>query len=309
MTPTIKTIEQIKEHLKNECDKLFNDDFTIKEQFISADSFSFLLSSVKAKIVAKVFKYPNWPPKGKIELISNLLKSHNIEHEETLYLDYSKKIFDFGWTVSRFIEGGIAKYNLENKLLNEDIYYIKTGALLSKVHEIKMDYFGNINSRPKKFKDFKSFFLYSLTNPAKKARLKDSHPNIHSICIKAHDWLLDNENSIEIESAVLIHNDVNLGNVIWHENHPILIDWVDALACPSTMEFAAMTFRVDNSILPFIEEGYGHKINLMELKFFQTWRLLNLVYFYFEEDMSEKDTVYAGDRLEKLMQRELPFGV
>lgn len=95
--------------LKKAAEKVLRADLKVGERFKSADSYSYLLESENDKYVGKIFRFEHWPPPGKLEQIHDLLKQHNIPHEEILYSSYDHPTFKNGWQISKYISGGTAR--------------------------------------------------------------------------------------------------------------------------------------------------------------------------------------------------------
>src|SRR3989338_5575839 len=130
--------------LEAEAQGIVNLPLKIGEKFKSADSFSYLLTSGSQKYVGKIFRFKDWPPEGKLELIEKLLHRSGVLHEEIIYITHQHPIFKFGWQLSNFIPGGTVKDLLDTQILQEADYYQKLGKLLNKVHQTKFDYYGSI---------------------------------------------------------------------------------------------------------------------------------------------------------------------
>lgn len=301
--------DSLKEVLVNAVVEILSEEkVTIGKRFESWDSFSFLITSnYNKKYVAKIFRFPEWPPLGKLEAVSKLLIKNNIRHENVLHIVHSHIVFTHGWLLSEFVDGGTAKEAIDTEVISKQTYYKEIGRLLKQTHSIDVDYFGSIHKDQNRHQTFLDMALEELSWQ----KFDKEH---HTL--KKYEEIIDQVQA-QIKQALeeitqfkstLVHDDVGTRNVLWKHGDPILIDWVDSVAGPPIRDFATITYRENGSILSLLEEGYEKKINRYELKLHQLMRFLRLGHFYLYEDKDVKEFKIMMDRANVLLNQEQPFG-
>jgi hypothetical protein len=299
--------ETFPELLRIEAEKVLNKSLILRRHFPAADSFSYLLESEDESYVGKIFKFEHWPPEGKLEKIDQLLKSKNIKHEEIIFMEYEHPLFKNGWSISKYIDGGNIEQLKEKGEMDVHLYFKKIGGLLKLVHEIKFNYFGSVHDSGWKVDTF-SELTQSELNRWKPEELSSEYLYEQKIIEKAKNWVLANIKKFNWSQAVLVHDDVNNRNVMWNQGDLILIDWVDSLSGVPIRDFATLTHRKNGPILSFLEEGYGQKIDLIELKFHQVMKFMRLARFYYFEGEEKDEFVEMIRRLGVILERDQPFG-
>lgn len=296
------------EILKNEAEKILKTNIKVGRQFQSSDSFAYLLEAKSEKYVGKIFRFENHPPKGFIEEIQQIFKNGNLHQEEILFVSYRHSVFKFGWILSKYISGELARDLRKEGRLDTQEYFIKLGRLLHSIHKVKFNYFGSIHCTKKRFRTFSERIQDELAELSFE-NLSDRHPREHEIINKAKKTILSSVNNFNWDQAVLVHDDANDSNVIMHDSNPILIDWIDSFAGPPIRDFAAVTFRQDEPIVQFIEKGYGRAIDEDELRLHQMLRFIRLGRFFYVEDGDIHELKRMMERLANLLRRNRPYGV
>ena len=294
--------------LKQEAENVLGSEVSIGEKFKSADSFSYLIKSGEAKYVGKIYRFKDWPPKGKLQIVEKLLNANSIPHEEIIYTAYGHNKFVFGWSISKYIPGGSARNLRNNRKLSGEEYFAGIGRLLEKVHKIKLESFGSLHDSNRQFKTFNEYIRKEIEEENFEDLL-EKYPRYYETITTAKNWVLKEMKKFGWKQAVLVHDDASDENVIWNNNNPVLIDWVDSLAAPPVRDFAVLTFRQDRPVLELIENEYRQKINQNELKLHQVMRLIRLSYFYYFEDKNLKDLEIMIGRLKLLLNQSRPLGV
>lgn len=281
----------------------------VGEQFDSTDSYSFLIITEECtSYVGKIFRFPDWPPEGKLEAISKLLTAHNITHEEIVFITHHHEDFKYGWQLSKYIPGGTARDLLNKDVINKKGYFEAIGKLLSKTHIITASVCGAIIDKDEQFFNFSDMvtdeLLYQSFQdlPAEYAKEKVVLENAKTL-------ILNITSQTNFEHFSLVHDDAGAKNVMWNNGNPILIDWVDAVWAPPVRDFATLTFSQDESILPFLEKGYGKEIPKDELYLHQLMRLVRLAHFYYFEGKRPDDFKLMVSRTSTLLKIRMPFGV
>ena len=294
--------------LRQEAERFLGIRLKLGDRLKSADSYSYRLNSDACSYVGKIYRFEDWPPKGKTQLVHNLLDENHIPHEQIIYENNQHTIFKFGWQISKFIPGGTVREGRSAGVVSDQEYFPKIGALLSKVHKIKLQNYGSLTEKGRQFSTFRDYTEKELEDLHFDALPKE-FAWARGVINEAINFVRQDLQVRNFASPVLLHDDVNEGNVMWNNGSPLLIDWTDSLAGPAVRDFATMTFRADASIIGFIEQGYGEKIDLEELKVHQILRFIRLGRFYFLEDKNPEELEKMMTRLQNLLGRPQPYGV
>lgn len=296
--------------LKTESAKKLGKTFSkVSKRFESWDSYAYLLQTASDdKYVGKIYRFPNWPEKGKLEKISIILKKNNIPHEEIVYISHKHPVFKYGWQISRFIPGGTARDMRQSGKLSDKKYYVGIGKMLKMNHRIHMSFFGSLHNKQEQYKSFSEFAKEELLD-LHFDELPRKYSHTRKIAEIASSRVLELLDSFNNKVSSLVHDDVGERNVMWNSGDPILIDWVDSVAGPPLRDFATITFRSDLSILKWLEQGYGSEINHEELYLHQLMRFLRLIQYYFFEDKDYKEVEIMTKRLKLLLESKNPFGI
>lgn len=299
--------QDFKQQLATEIEKVLNAKVKIGEQFESWDSYAFLITTEDGKkYVGKIFRYVDWPPKGKLEEITKLLAQNNIVHENTIYLTHSHPLFTFGWQLTDYIQGGNAIDALTEKVATKDDYLKKVTEKLKLVHNLEFNFYGSLIDKNEQHPTFQKLAEEELSYHTfidLPSNFKHFHEVIEAAKKEIHQLL----NKLTFTST-LVHDDAGTRNIMWNNGDPILIDWVDAIAGPALRDFATLTYREDAGVLNIIEKAYGQEINQEELRLHQLMRFIRLGHFKYYEDHDKKDFELLMTRLEILLERSVPFG-
>lgn len=281
----------------------------VGKQFDSTDSYSFLITTDDgSSYVGKIFRFPDWPPKGKLEAISKLLVQHNISHEEILFITHQHEVFTYGWQLSVYIPGGTA-YDLWKKdALNKSEFFEAIGRLLSKTHLIKSQVCGSIIDSEDQFPFFKDMAESEITQQSFND-LPSEYEVERGVVEEAKKSILEIVPETTFESFSLVHDDAGAKNLLWNKGDPIMIDWVDSVWAPPLRDFATQTFSQDESVLSYIEKGYGKEIDRGELYLHQLMRVVRLAHFYFFEGKKIDDFKLMVSRTSILLKESKPFGM
>lgn len=294
--------------LRKETEKFLDTRLDLDGRLKSADSYSYRLNSDAGSYIGKIHRFKDWPPKGKIQFIHNLLDENHIPHEQIIYENNQHAIFKFGWQISKFIPGGTVRELRNMGAVSDQEYFPEVGALLSKVHKIRLKNYGSLTEKSRQFSTFRDYTEKELEDLHFDALPKE-FAWAKGVIDEAIHFVRQDLQIRGFTSPVLLHDDVNEGNVMWNNGSPLLIDWTDSLAGPAIRDFATMTFRADTPIIRFIEQGYEEKIDLEELKLHQILRFIRLGRFYFLEDKNLEELEKMMTRLQNLLVRPHPFGV
>ena len=281
----------------------------VGKQFDSTDSYSFLLTTDGgSSYVGKIFRFPDWPPKGKLEAISKLLVQHSISHEEILFITHQHEVFTYGWQLSMYIPGGTA-YDLWKKdALSKSEFFEAIGRLLSKTHLIKSQVCGSIIDSEDQFPFFKDMAESEIAQQSFNS-LPSAYEIERGVLEEAKNSILEIVPGFNFDNFSLVHDDAGAKNLLWNNGDPIMIDWVDSVWAPPLRDFATLTFNQDESVLSYIEKGYGKEIDVGELYLHQLMRVVRLAHFYFFEGKKIDDFKLMVSRTSTLLKERKPFGI
>ena len=207
----------------------------------------------------------------------NKYMPENTQHLE--FYGYSKKLKK-SFIVYKYIDG-----NSLNELKNEDLYSlgIMTGKLLFKFHQIPT--FGLPLKDESKF----------LRQIQKRAIFDESSENdIHDITkyIKNNNYNLG-------KKRVLLHNDLNLGNIIWSNGKIIIIDFDNCVKGDWFIDFKKK-IRNKNDFFQGLFDGYCRHEPLFDKK-------INLVLFLYEYYYMKNMPIKMSKRKEDIIKRHKEF--
>lgn len=182
----------------------------------------------KGKVIARVFKYDNWPEDGKLQWIEKNLAKHKIPHARMIYFTRSKKFFPHGFMISKFVPGIDGSEAIEQGRLSLSRSYLEKGKILKKIHKIKIKKFGAINAGKGVSDNFLEYKL-KRANRFLKRLIKDNVLPADSpakLNKKVRTLIEPFNKSFR---PVLVHGDATRKNTIWSEDNCIvLIDWDNA---------------------------------------------------------------------------------
>lgn len=295
------------EELKHAAESVLGISLTVGKKFDSADSYSYLLTGPDKQYVGKIFRFSYWPPKGKLETVQHLLDQRNIPHEEILHLEYSHPLFKYGWQISSFIPGGTARDLRDQPSWNSAEYLEKLGSLLKAVHQIRFEFAGTFHDESCRYASFADFAEAQLAEKD----FNDWPPEYEwtlQVIDAAKTEIRNNLKSFQWSQTCLVHDDANENNVLWRKGNPLLIDWMDCVSAPAFRDFASITYRFNEPVLQFLEQGYGSKIDHAELRLHQLMRFIRVGSFYYFEDNDVIQFELMMRRLQLLLKHTKPFG-
>jgi aminoglycoside phosphotransferase (APT) family kinase protein len=195
--------------------------------------------------LARVFRNKNWPSSGILPWIERQLIKHRIPHAKIVYYTRGNKFFPYGFMITEFLEGWNGPKAVDLRKISLTKAYQKIGAVLKKVHKIKVKKFGEINHGRGEWKNFLEHKLNEI-----KFRIttleedKAIPPGLFRVIkIKLEETLEPFKNKF---FPVLNHGDANRDNAIFtKEGKWVLVDWDNAYFGIWLEDFTELTFWVD----------------------------------------------------------------
>lgn len=178
------------------------------------------------------------------EFISESLSKLNIPQAKIIYFENNPDK-DYCIEIQEFIDGEAADIAIHNNRLTKADYYRKLGEILRKIHSVRTNRFGHINTNKKFYTDIDSYW---------RAEFEDRVKDINELQgkVKLDESEISDKFSKLISSLdidlfpVLIHSDATPDNAIYTtEKQLILIDWDGAMGDCWMRDFAWLTFFSD----------------------------------------------------------------
>ncbi|MFA6171904.1 MAG: aminoglycoside phosphotransferase family protein [Patescibacteria group bacterium] len=188
----------------------------------------FKITTAKGEVIARIFKFENWPEDGKLEWIERRLAKNKIPHAKLLFFTRDKRYFPHGFMISEFIEGEDGFDAIKNGCCTIAQSYFEKGKILKKVHQIKVKKFGPINEGKGKSLNFLNYKLERANRFLNRlAADKMIKTEVIGIFNEKVEKILGPYN--KDFKPVLIHGDATRKNTIWSKkNGLMLIDWDNA---------------------------------------------------------------------------------
>jgi Ser/Thr protein kinase RdoA (MazF antagonist) len=192
----------------------------------------------KKAVLVRVFRYENWPEKGKLEWIEKQFVKHRVPHAKLLFLSRRKSWFPNGFMITEFIRGKPADEALRDGNLSKNDFYRHLGRLLEKVHRIRLKKFGDWHGTYGTDPDLLSFVLPRI--PQRLDELKKTpyynKRMAQKAKVKVASLLMPMKSKLK---PVLTHGDPGTDNCIWsNDKKLILIDWDNARSSAWVRDYA-----------------------------------------------------------------------
>lgn len=178
------------------------------------------------------------------EFISKSLSKLNIPQAKIIYFENNPGK-DYCIEIQEFIDGEAADIAIHNSRLTKADYYQKLGEILKKIHSVKTNRFGHINTNKQFYTDVDSYWrskfkdrVKAINRLQKKVKLDKS---------EISDKFSELISFLDMELfPVLIHGDATPDNAIYTTaKQLILIDWDGAIGDCWMRDFAWLTFFSD----------------------------------------------------------------
>ncbi|MDP2933201.1 MAG: aminoglycoside phosphotransferase family protein, partial [bacterium] len=119
------------------------------------------VSTEKRNLLVRIHKFRDWPDPKILTRVHYLLQRHRITTPKVLHLDNTKKYFPRGWEIMEYCEGMNASDAIGRGKVSFEAFHRRLGALLAKVHQIKLPRFGSLNDS-RGFADYLEFRFQKL---------------------------------------------------------------------------------------------------------------------------------------------------
>lgn len=168
---------------------------------------------------------------------------------------------------------------------------IKSGALLSKIHGIKTEGFGHINSEGRgNYKTFKDLIFEQVNQKDEYKTIAQNAGLSADFILNVIDILERNESYFSCDDPHLTHGDFGPKHIMVEKGEITgIIDFGDVRSGPAMLDFSWWNFfRGDSLPLEWLKEGYENK-NIFDEKFDYLLHLMNLhwglcfLYYYQSE--------------------------
>jgi len=271
----------------------------------------------KGIFIARIFKNKYWPEDGKLQWIERQLRKHKIPHAKMLYYTRKGPHFPYGFMITEFIEGKMARLAIENGDMTREQFYAEVAKTLRKVHRIKTKRFGNwknglghSSSFVKEWQEKVRIRIREL----KGSKYYDEELE-ERVVILLGKLLTPLEKKLK---PVLTHGDPGNDNCIWtNDKHLVLIDWDNALAAIWLRDLADLTYwgsyakslgrtgeERRKKIRRAFLKGYG-KVNLTPVEISRVEKALHMYHAvnlmpYYNDDKRWKPLRNAQKRIYEL---------
>jgi len=210
--------------------------------------------------IFKIYNNSNWPEDGKLLLVDKLLTAHGIPHAKILIYNRDTDIFPNGYLIEECLPGATAdRLNLsKNELIS---VFQKLGALVSRLHKIKMTGYGYTGTGMALWSTY-SEFMYDSINDNKGNLLAHKITDEEELeCIGQEFW--ERMKVCDKYPPVLCHTDLSTKNIIVHNGDITLIDWDDVYSLPWIHDIAELTF--------WLKREYGDESEIYRNAFFDRY--------------------------------------
>jgi len=220
--------------------------------------------------IFKIYSNSNWPEDGKLLLVDRLLTEHEIPHAKIFVYNRDKVNFPNGYLIEECLPGVTAD---RVELSQEELVSVfqKLGALVSRLHKIKMTGYGYTGEGVALWSTFSEFMYDSMG---------DNKSNLLAHNITDEDELeyfgqefWERLKICDKFPPVLCHTDLSTKNILIHNGDIALIDWDDVYSTPWVNDVAELTF--------WLKREYGDESEIYRKAFLDTYQTeYNLSDFY-----------------------------
>jgi len=222
--------------------------------------------------IFKIYK-GEWPEDEKLLLVEKLLAEAGIAHAKIFVYSRDKTDFPHGYLIEECLPGATADRLVLDKQEMVGLFE-KLGALVSRLHQIKMKGYGYTGSG---FADWETFseFMYDSIGDNKANLL--AHDLMADEVLEAIGLALRKRLKVcDKYASVLCHTDLSTKNMMVNEGDVTLIDWDDVYSLCWVYDLATLTF--------WMKREYGNEDA-------EVYRKAFLDYYETEYDLDEFDQV------------------
>ena len=189
--------------------------------------------------IFKIYRSGDWPEDGKLLLVDRLLTEHGIPHAKIFVYNRDKTSFPNGYLIEECLPGATA----DRLALSHDetiALFEKLGALVSRLHQIKMNGYGYTGSGIALWSTF-SEFMYDSMGDGKANLLAHNITDEEELeCLGQEIW--KRLKICDKYPPVLCHTDLSTKNIIVNGDDVTLIDWDDVYSLCWVHDIAELTF-------------------------------------------------------------------
>jgi thiamine kinase-like enzyme len=197
----------------------------------------------KVPVVARIFRNKNFPNIDDLLWIEKQFALHKLPHAEILHCSRDSSYFQYGLMITKFVHGTSGDDAIKNGAVTFELFHHKLAALLKKVHKIKIDNYGFLNTGKGTASSFLHFWLEKMKEvyDMKYKTIPNFDHQLYLKTVAVVTKLLD---PIQNKFApVLTHCDPGPDNCIWTEdNQIVLIDWDTAMSGIWPYDLAVLTY-------------------------------------------------------------------
>jgi aminoglycoside phosphotransferase (APT) family kinase protein len=193
-------------------------------------------------IIVRVFRHQHWPEEGKIPWIEQALTQHDIQHAKTKFYSRKSLYFPNGFMISEYISGKSGSDAILQGDVTFDEFHQKLAILLSQIHAIPIEKYGQINNGKGQFSNFLEYRVSKVSSRMESVRGAEgiSDSLIQIIIERVPQLLQPFETRFK---PVLVHGDPTPDNTIYTpEGEVILIDWDGALSETWLRDYSWITY-------------------------------------------------------------------
>lgn len=188
--------------------------------------------------IFKIYAQRDWPEEGKLPFVHQKLDEYSIPHARLYAFNREDDNFPNGYLIEEFLPGVTAdRLTLSH---DENIkLFEKLGALMSKVHQIKVKNYGYTGSGIGIWTSF-SEFIYDIFDDAT-SYLREENIVEAGKLDAIRENLRDKLKACDCYSPVICHGDLSTKNILVHKDEIVLIDWDDVQSLCWMADIARMT--------------------------------------------------------------------
>jgi tRNA A-37 threonylcarbamoyl transferase component Bud32 len=211
--------------------------------------------------IFKIYTNHNWPEDGKLLLVDRLLTEHGIPHAKIFVCNHDKNIFPNGYLIEECLLGVAAdKINLSKEELIS--VFRQLGALVSRIHKIKMTGYGYTGTGVALWSTFSEFMYDSMGD--NKSNLLAHNVTDEEELERIGQEFWDRLKVCDKYPPVLCHTDLSTKNILVHNGNITLIDWDDVYSLPWIHDIAELTF--------WLKREYGDESETYRNAFFDCYQ-------------------------------------
>lgn len=210
--------------------------------------------------IFKIYK-SRWPEDGKLLFVDKKLSEHGIPHAKIFAYHRENTDFSNGYLIEECLPGITADRLALSKIETIELFE-KLGALVSKIHQIKLTGYGYIGGGVAAWSKF-SEFMYNSFDECTNNLL--SHNLVERVELEAIWYEIYQRLKIcDTYPPVLCHTDLSDKNILVNKDNITLIDWDDAYSLCWIADIACLTL--------WMKQEYGGNAEVYKTAFLDNYR-------------------------------------